>query len=423
MSTFLGVRRCLVAAFPVAVAAALSLTSIAGVASAQPAEPSGTTAVSGPVTHPGDDHMGSTIRAHESPALNDGMVTASAMSATSAAAISQPLGMDVSNYQGHVDWDRAVANNAKFVYLKATEGTGYIDQYFTTGYSRSYNAGLFRGAYHFALPDRSSGAAQANFFVNNGGGWSADGHTLPPMLDIEYNPYGATCYGMSGSQMSTWIRDFSNTVRARTGRYPTIYTTRGWWNQCTGSNATFGTNPLFVACYCSSPGIMPAGWEFQTIWQYDDKGIFPGDQDVFNGSMDQLRRFVTVGDGTVVPQPAPSPTPTPTPPAASVAARVDVLPGSAEVGGVIGAMISGWAPNTAVSVTLDGAGRASTVTTDGAGSAMAVLNLPAGTTVGTHALHASTGSTSVSGSFQATPPALFSLYQVFSAILRVLFGL
>jgi len=48
-----------------------------------------------------------------------------------------------------------------------------------------------------ALPDRSSGAAQAGYFTANSGGRSPDGDTLPPMLDIEYNPYGQTCYGMS----------------------------------------------------------------------------------------------------------------------------------------------------------------------------------------------------------------------------------
>ncbi|WP_344447177.1 lysozyme, partial [Kitasatospora nipponensis] len=179
---------------------------------------------------------------------------------------------------------------AKFAYVKATEGTGYTNPYFAQQYNGSYNAGLIRGAYHFALPNASSGATQATYFVNHGGGWSADGKTLPPALDIEYNPYGASCYGLSQSAMTAWIRDFSNTVHSRTGRYPTIYTTTDWWSTCTGNNGGFGaTNPLWIARYASSVGTLPNGWSYQTIWQYADSGVFPGDQDAFNGAYDRLQ--------------------------------------------------------------------------------------------------------------------------------------
>ncbi|CAM5505972.1 hypothetical protein SVIOM74S_04610 [Streptomyces violarus] len=67
---------------------------------------------------------------------------------------------------------------------------------------------MVRGAYHFATPDTAGGAAQADYFVDHGGGWSKDGKTLPGVLDIEYNPYGATCYGRTHSQMVSWIRSF-----------------------------------------------------------------------------------------------------------------------------------------------------------------------------------------------------------------------
>jgi len=59
-----------------------------------------------------------------------------------------------------------------------------------------------------AIPDNSTGAAQADYFVANGGGWTGDGRTLPGMLDIEYNPYGAECYGLTQSQMVSWISSF-----------------------------------------------------------------------------------------------------------------------------------------------------------------------------------------------------------------------
>ena len=72
--------------------------------------------------------------------------------------------------------------------VKATEGTSYINPYFTQQYGGAHDVGLVRGAYHFGLPDRSTGAAQAQWFTANGGAWSADGQTLPGALDIEYNP-------------------------------------------------------------------------------------------------------------------------------------------------------------------------------------------------------------------------------------------
>ncbi len=123
---------------------------------------------------------------------------------------------------------------------------------------------------------------------------SGDGKTLPPMLDIEYNPYGATCYGLSGSAMVSWIAAFSNEVHARTSRYPTIYTTTDWWTQCTGNSSAFGaTNPLFIARYSSSVGTLPAGWSYQTIWQYADSGTYPGDQDRFNGDQSRIVALAT----------------------------------------------------------------------------------------------------------------------------------
>jgi len=274
-------------AAPAFAASAPALATSAAVHSQATTSPTPSPApVSGPITHPDADSMGSTIRANEAAAPPG----ASGVSPNAVA--NQPQGLDVSGYQPSIDWNATAANGARFAYVKATEGTGYISPQYANQYTGSYNAGLIRGAYHFGLPDRATGTDQANYFVNNGGAWSGDGFTLPPMLDIEYNPYGPTCYGLTGTQMASWIRDFSNTVNARTGRYPTIYSTLGWWNQCTASDTTFGaTNPLFLANYASTPGTMPAGWGYQSIWQYSDAGTFPGDQDVFNGDMTALRTF------------------------------------------------------------------------------------------------------------------------------------
>ncbi|UNS95279.1 lysozyme [Streptomyces tubbatahanensis] len=198
-------------------------------------------------------------------------------------------GVDVSGHQGNVDWQALWGSGVRFAYVKATEGTGYQSDSFTQQYNGSYDVGMTRGAYHFALPDNSSGADQANFFADHGGGWSKDGKTLPGVLDIEYNPYGATCYGLSQGAMVNWIKDFTATYKSRTGRDAVIYTTTDWWTQCTGNNAGFGaTNPLWVARYADGPGALPAGWGFHTFWQYTSTGPTVGDHDSFNGSAEQL---------------------------------------------------------------------------------------------------------------------------------------
>lgn len=112
------------------------------------------------------------------------------------------------------------------------------------------------------------------------------------MLDVEYNLYGPSCYGLTPTQMSSWIREFSTTVHARTRQYPAIYSTADWWNTCTARDGSFAaTNPLCVANYSGSVATLPAGWEHQTIWQYADHGTYPGDADVFNGTLAQLHAF------------------------------------------------------------------------------------------------------------------------------------
>ncbi|MBP2473187.1 GH25 family lysozyme M1 (1,4-beta-N-acetylmuramidase) [Crossiella equi] len=204
----------------------------------------------------------------------------------------KPLGLDVSGHQGAVNWPEVKAKGATFAYVKATEGTGFKNPQFSQQYKGSYTVGLIRGSYHFALPDRSTGAAQADYFINNGGGWSPDGRTLPGALDIEYNPYGPTCYGKSPQDMTAWIKDFSDRYTSRTGRHPTIYTTTNWWKTCTANTPIFGqTNPLWLARYADQLGERPAGWQFHTFWQYNDKGTFPGDQNEFNGTPDRLKIF------------------------------------------------------------------------------------------------------------------------------------
>ncbi|KAG8909901.1 hypothetical protein FRC01_006652, partial [Tulasnella sp. 417] len=159
----------------------------------------------------------------------------------------RPEGVDVASHQRNVDWESL---GISFAYVKATEGTGYVNPYFASQYEGAYNANLIRGAYHFALPNVSSGAAQARHFLKNGGEWISDGKTLPGALDLEYNPYGATNYGLSASDMVAWIHEFVDTYYDATNSY-------------------------------------------HTFWQYTSTGPGVGDHNKFNGGMAGLRRMAT----------------------------------------------------------------------------------------------------------------------------------
>ncbi|QWF77675.1 lysozyme [Amycolatopsis sp. CA-230715] len=260
---------CAVAAMSACLLATTTATATAAPPPAQPSE---------------DNHaMGASIAAHE------GISQASTAGITPAAdpAIAASVaGIDVSSYQGNVNWQSYWNAGKRFAYVKATEGTGYRNPYFTQQYNGSYNVGMIRGAYHYGRPDVSGGAAQADYFVAHGGGWSKDGKTLPGTLDIEWGPNNA-CYGLSQSAMVSWIKAFSDQYHKRTSRWPVIYTATSWWSQCTGNRGDFSsTNPLWVARYASAPGTLPFKWGFYTIWQYSSSPI---DQDSFNGSIDRVK--------------------------------------------------------------------------------------------------------------------------------------
>lgn len=237
---------------------------------------------------PGEAYMGAGTRVHEG-------VPAEEPSRGVLAPTDGVQGIDVSHWQGSINWTSVRNSGIQFAWMKATEGTGYKDPSFNTNYPAAHGAGVIRGAYHFALPNASSGAVQAGYFATNGGAWSRDNLTLPGVLDIEHNPYGAMCYGLSTTQMRNWINDFYTTYKARTSRDVVIYTTASWWNTCTGNwTGMSAKSPLWVAHWtsASSPTI-PSGFPTWTVWQYTSTGSVGGvagnvDRNKFNGSRDRL---------------------------------------------------------------------------------------------------------------------------------------
>ena len=202
-------------------------------------------------------------------------------------------GIDVSAYEGAVDWQAVKATGVRFAYIRASEQANTPDARYVNNYANAKAQGLFVGAYHRARPDLSGGKAQGDYLLDQAQ-FTNDGKTLPPVVDMEWPRAGWTgrdgkpldsCYDMTASQLVGWTRAFLAEVSARTGRAAVVYTSTSWWNLCTKSASTFGENPLWVARYGTSPLPLPAGWRNFAFWQYTSTGKLPSgaevDQDVF----------------------------------------------------------------------------------------------------------------------------------------------
>ena len=253
------------------------------------------TSSSSPTSGPTDTSSGPTDSTSSTSSTTSSTSSTSSTSTTTTTG-DHPIGIDVSHWQGDIDWAAVADDGIAFAYMKASEGTYYTDDSFFGNEDGARSEGLYTGAYHFAIPDDSSGAEQAEYFVDNGGGWTADGETLPGVLDIEWNPYsGNDCYDLSLSELQDWVEDFVTTYESLTGRKPAIYTSRTYWELCIAS-AGFTDAPLWVADWGGYPPSLPDGWSEYTFWQTDAYGSVDGiggdcDMDEYGGSPQQLQKF------------------------------------------------------------------------------------------------------------------------------------
>ena len=156
----------------------------------------------------------------------------------------------------------------RFAYVKATEGTCYRNPYFAQQYNGSYNVGMIRGAYHFATPTAPRRRA-GQLLRQQRRRLVAGRQDAARRARHRVQPVRRHLLRADQAAMVSWIRDFLNPYKARTGRDAVIYTTTGWWTPCTGNTTAFSaTNPLWVARYARTPGTLPAGWRVYTFWQY-----------------------------------------------------------------------------------------------------------------------------------------------------------
>ena len=192
--------------------------------------------------------------------------------------IADYLGIDVSMNNGSIDWNKVVQDPQKirFAYIKATEGTTYVDPTFDENRKGATAAGLKNGAYHFyslATPPIN----QAYNFINKVHALGVS--DLPPMLDIEKQPMPADL-AQYEADLHTWL----DTVEKALGQKPIIYTAYYYWHDLFKNPVSFASYPLGVAQYGPGGAPRPAtslplvfgGWTEWALWQYSSIGNVEG---------------------------------------------------------------------------------------------------------------------------------------------------
>lgn len=197
-------------------------------------------------------------------------------------------GVDLSHWDGTVDWPVLKATGISFVYIKATQGSDYPDPQFAQNWRSAAKEGIIRGAYHFYQPGQDP-KAQAEFFLKVANPQKGD---LVPVLDIE------VAEKRSPEQLAADIKLWLETVRARIGRYPIIYTDRAFWEA--SIQADFSMYPLWIAEWETNRSpLLPGNWTNWVFWQYSSTATVPGvpsknkvDLDCFQGtSLEDLSRY------------------------------------------------------------------------------------------------------------------------------------
>ena len=194
------------------------------------------------------------------------------------------LGIDVSDFQGQIDWRAVAKSGVSFGFVKATEGATFVSSTFAANWSGMKAAGVIRGAYHFFRPARDP-IAQANSFLRTAKISIGD---LPPVLDVEAND------GLSPSELNRRISQWLNVVESATKRQAIIYTSLNFWRESLNNSDAFRGHPLWIAQYGVDRPELPGNWSQWLFWQFSDSGRIlgvAGDVDLnrFNGNLAALQ--------------------------------------------------------------------------------------------------------------------------------------
>lgn len=194
-------------------------------------------------------------------------------------------GVDISHYQGNIDWEKLVQNKLvdfplHFIFLKATEGGDHGDDTFAENFRKAREHGFVRGAYHFFIP-QTDPIKQADFFIRTVKLKEGD---LPPVLDVEMR--GKKSPEELQAAVKVWLRR----IESHYGVKPILYTSYKFKKRYLNDSA-FNSYPYWIAHYYVDSVRYQGSWHF---WQHTDVGTVPGiekevDLNVFNGTLEDLR--------------------------------------------------------------------------------------------------------------------------------------
>ena len=196
-------------------------------------------------------------------------------------------GVDVSYYQGTVNWAKVKAAGKKFAYIRYSDGSGFLDPNFTANWKNAKAAGLTVGAYQFFRPNQNP-TTQADMLVNKLISLGGTGRpNLPPVIDVE------TRGGMSTSTVINNVNTWLVRVKSKTGRLPVLYTSPGFWNGLGHPTPSY-LPYLWIAHWGVSAPNLPSPWGRLRFWQYSATGSVSGisgnvDLDLYNGSLSEMQ--------------------------------------------------------------------------------------------------------------------------------------
>jgi lysozyme len=200
-------------------------------------------------------------------------------------------GVDVSRWQGNINWQKLRAQGANFAYIKSTDGGDHLDPMFRKNWKGAGEAGLKRGAYHFFYWCRS-GAEQADWFIRN---VPKAENALPPVIDVEYNHQSNCKRRLSKELVLKKMKAFMDKLEAHYGQRPVIYTAPDFYRD--NLRGEFLDYPFWLRAVAEHPSKVYPGrkWVF---WQYSGTGLSHGvtgeiDLNVFNGDAAQWNRWLS----------------------------------------------------------------------------------------------------------------------------------
>lgn len=199
-------------------------------------------------------------------------------------------GIDVARYQGEIDWRRVKLSGVDFAFIKATESGDLKDPQFDRNWQLAAREGVPRGAYHFyyfCTPPE----VQARWFIAN---VPRRGSALPPVLDLEWNPFSPTCtIRPPGTEVRRQVEIFLDILERHYGKRPIIYTTPDFYDH-TGIGQVRAQ--FWLRSVARTPDRVYPGqpWVF---WQYTGTGIVAGveggvDINVFRGTSSNWQQWL-----------------------------------------------------------------------------------------------------------------------------------